>query len=88
MFQEIGKAPKTGVICFYCNGYEAEEHKRILRFMLDNGLIQRTKAGKLYNISFKFDNQTRAGEYTHNDNFEGKIKLEQFVDLYTGEWIK
>lgn len=75
----------TGVICFYLNGDDINRHKRVLAFMLHFGLIQRTKTGRLYNISFKFDNQTRAGEY--GADFEGKIKLDQFVDLKTLKWI-
>lgn len=75
----------SGVICFYLNGDDIENHKRVIEFMLRNNLIRRTKAGRLYNESFKFDNQTRAGEY--GADFEGKIKLEQFIDLETGEWI-
>ena len=38
----------------------------------------------LYNISFKYDNQTRAGEY--GSDFTGEIKLEHFVDLKTGKF--
>ena len=53
--------------------------------MMDNNLIRKTKAGKLYNISFKYDNQTRAGEY--GTAFTGEIKLEHFVDLQTGKFI-
>ena len=51
---------ETGVICFYLNGDDIENHRRVIRFMMDNELIQKTKAGRLYNISFKFDDQTRA----------------------------
>ncbi len=75
----------TGVICFYLNGDDIENHKRVIQFMIANDLIRKTKAGKYYNNSFKFDEQTRAGEY--GADFEGKIKLEQFIDLQTGEWI-
>lgn len=75
----------TGVICFYANGDDVENHKRIIRFLLENGLIRRTKMGKLYNISFKFDHQTKMGEY--GADFNGKIKLDQFVDLQTGQFI-
>ncbi len=75
----------TGVICFYLNGDDIENHKRVIQFMMANDLIRKTKTGKYYNNSFKFDNQTRAGEY--GADFEGKIKLEQFIDLTTGEWI-
>ena len=75
----------SGVICFYQNGDDFANHKRIIDFLLKNDMIRKTKAGKLYNISFKFDDQTRAGEY--GADFEGKIKLSQFVDLISGEWI-
>ena len=75
----------TGVICFYLNGDDIENHKRVIQFMMANDLIRKTKAGKYYNNSFKFDDQTRAGEY--GADFEGKIKLEQFINLQTGEWI-
>ena len=76
---------QQGVICFYQNGDDINHHKLILAFMYKNGLIKKTKTGRLYNISFKFDNQTRAGEY--GADFEGKIKLSQFIDLYTLKWI-
>ena len=62
-----------------------EHHKSVINFMMKNQLIKRTKTGRLYNISFKFDDQTRAGEY--GADFEGKIKLEQYVNLNTGEWL-
>ena len=76
---------KTGVICFYLNCDDIENHKRVIQFMMANDLIRKTKTGRYYNNSFKFDDQTRAGEY--GSDFEGKIKLEQFIDLETGEWI-
>lgn len=76
---------EQGVICFYLNGDDMEHHKSVINFMMKNQLIKRTKTGRLYNISFKFDDQTRAGEY--GADFEGKIKLEQYVNLNTGEWL-
>lgn len=48
-------------------------------------MLQKTKTGKLRNISFKLNAQTCAGEY--GDKFIGNIKLEQFLNLETGEWI-
>lgn len=75
-----------GVICFYLNGDDIENHKRVIEFMLKYDLIRKTKAGKLYNESFKFDSQTRAHEY--GTDFQGKLKLEQFIDLNTGEWVE
>lgn len=81
----IAQGESKGVICFYCEGDDIEAHKRIIKFMIDNDLIRRTNTGKLYNNSFKFDDQTRAHEY--GGDFEGKIKLEEFVNLQTGEFI-
>lgn len=57
-----------------------------LRHMLDNELIRKTKSGKLYNISFKYDSQTYAGKCKGSDYAEG-IKLADFVDLETGEFV-
>ena len=82
---EFTKVEK-GVLCFYLNGDDIENHKRVLRFMIDNNLIERTQTGRYYNISFKFDSQTSAGEY--GDDFKGKIKLDNFLNLQTGEWIE
>ena len=76
---------KTGPICFYINGDDIEAHKKVIKFMLENNLIRKTKSGRLYDESFKFDNQTRAGEY--GSAFNAAIKLSQFLNLYTGEWI-
>ena len=73
-----------GVCCFYINGDDLEAHKRTIQFFLDHNLIRKTKAGKLYNISFKYDYQTGAGEY--GEEFNAEIKLDRFLDLYTGEW--
>ena len=78
-------AEPTGVICFYLNSDDIENHKRVIQFMIANDLIRKTKTGRYYNNSFKYDDQTRAGEY--GADFERKIKLEQFIDLNTGEWI-
>lgn len=83
----IAAGSKHGVCCFYLNGNDNESHKRVLSYMLENGLIRKTKTGKLYNISFKFDSETYAGKYK-GSGFSGKIKLADFVDLEKGEFIK
>ncbi len=75
-----------GVCCFYLHYDDEDSHKKVITYFLENNLISKTKTGKLYNISFKKDAQTRAGEY--GDDFSSEIKLEQFISLYTGEWIK
>ena len=60
-------------------------HKKIISFMKDNNLIKKTKNGKYYNISFKMDSQTRNLEY--GVMFNAQLKLENFIDLDTGEFI-
>lgn len=74
-----------GVSCFYLNDDDLEGHRRVIEFFIKNDLIRKTKKGKLYNISFKHDTQTLAGEY--GDDYHSDIKLEEFVNLETGEWI-
>lgn len=76
---------EEGVCCFYLNCDDIEGHKRVLSYFIENDLIRKTKTGKLYNISFKLDDQTRAGEY--GSEFHSEIKLEQFVNLNTGEFL-
>lgn len=46
---------KDGVCCFYLHYDDKEAHKRCITYFLENSLIRKTKAGKLYNISFKLD---------------------------------
>lgn len=74
-----------GVSCFYLNDDDLEGHRRVIEFFIKNDLIRKTKKGKLYNISFKYDTQTLAGEY--GEDYHSDIKLEEFVNLETGEWI-
>lgn len=76
---------KDGVICFYVNSNDMERHRRVIQFMLDNNLIKKTKNGRLHNISFKFNEQTYTGQY--GTDFNGLIKLADFLDLDTGEWL-
>ena len=74
----------TGVACFYINIDDLEGHKRIISFFIKNQMIRRTKTGKLYDISFKLDNQTMAGKY--GSDFTASLKLSQLLDLKTEEW--
>ncbi|WP_212781081.1 hypothetical protein [Lactobacillus corticis] len=73
-----------GVSCFYLNDDDFEGHKKVISFFLKNKLIRKTKTGRLYNISFKHDEQTEAGDY--GKNYHSDIKLNQFIDLETGGW--
>lgn len=74
-----------GVACFYLNMDDDEAHRRAIAFMLEHDLIRRTKSGKLFNIGFKLDDQTRAGEY--GPAFKAQIRLGDFVDLESGEFL-
>lgn len=80
----MAKDKNTGVCCFYLNYDDIEGHKKIITYFIKNNMIPKTKTGKFYNNSFKLDDQTRAGQY--GTDFNGTIKLEQFIDLYTGKW--
>lgn len=73
------------VACFYLNIDEIEYHRKCINFMQENNLIRKTKGGRYYNISFKKDMQTLRGEY--GDRFIPKLKLDNFINLDTGEWI-
>lgn len=75
----------SGVSCFYLNDDDIETHKKVITFFIENNLIRKTKEGKLYNISFKHDDQTIAGEY--GKDYSSNIKLDNFINLETGEWI-
>lgn len=75
----------SGVACFYLHFDDIHTHKKTLEFFLENNLIQKTKTGKLYNISFKLDKQTRSKEY--GNSFNGTIKLCDFISLESGTWI-
>ena len=77
---------REGLLCFYIDGTDMDAHRRVLTFMLENGLIPKTKNNRFSNISFKFNSQTRAGEY--GTDFKADITLSQFLDLNTGEWLK
>lgn len=78
--------PMDGVACFYLNCDDEIAHKKVISFFLEHNMIRKTKSGKLYDESFKLDRQTRAGEY--QKDFKAEIKLSQFIDLFTGEWVR
>jgi len=75
-----------GVACFYLDLRDIEGHKKVLSFFMRNDMIQKTKTGRLYNISFKLDEQTKNHEYKKT-HFKAKISLSDFVDLDTGEFL-
>ena len=54
--------------------------------MVAHDLVRRTRTGRLYDIGFKYDSQTLAGEY--GSLFVPRIVLSDFLDLETGELVK
>ena len=82
---EAKVAVNGDVACFYLNIDEIEYHRKCINFMIGNNLIRKTKAGRYYNVSFKKDIQTFKGEY--GTKFIPQLKLEDFINLDTGEWI-
>lgn len=74
-----------GVACFYLNIKDIENHKKILKFFIENNMIRKTKTGRFYNISFKLDSQTLDGKY--GEDFVSELKLDKLMNLNTGEWI-
>lgn len=74
-----------GVAIFYLNIDDMETHKKIISYFIENNLIPRTKNGRLYNISFKLDDQTREGQY--NDDFISQLKLDKIIDLNTEKFL-
>lgn len=71
----------NGVCCLYCGLFDFDRHIKILQFLLNNNLIRKTKNGRLYNISFKSDFETRKKRY--GKAFIPSLKLSYFIDLDT-----
>ncbi|EPT1453043.1 hypothetical protein ACVOZ6_004698 [Escherichia coli] len=76
-------AADSGMLIFFAEMTDRAAVKRIAQWLIDNDLIRKTGKGKLYNIAFKSDEQTAAGEY--GKNFEAEIKLGDLFDLTTGK---
>lgn len=72
-----------GVMCLYVNGGDAEGQKKACRFIVERGLVRKAKSGKLYDMPFKYDWQTRTNMY--GKGFHAFLHLSDFVDLTTRE---
>lgn len=75
-----------GIASFYINGDDLVAHKRVLNYFLKRHLIPKGKYSKFRDISFEFDSQTLFEEY--GNEFQAKIKLSDFIDLETGNWLE
>ncbi|MED1012110.1 hypothetical protein [Bacillus mycoides] len=63
---------------------EKENLKKLAKFLIDHGLVPKNKNGNYRNISFKYDEQTRNGEY--GEEFKASISLKDLMDVATGEF--
>lgn len=78
----IAESDKSTWVIIWYSDDSKESLQKLALFLYRNDLIQRTKAGRLYNIAFKYDEQTRTGEY--GGDFKAKISLDKIMDLDTG----
>lgn len=76
---------ESTVCLLHCNSKDRNAMKDILKYLMTTNKIPKTQAGKLYNISYKFNAQSQAG--LTGDKFVALIKLEDYVDLHTGEFL-
>mgnify|MGYP000846725320 CR=1 FL=1 len=74
--------PDEYVVCWYSSD-NRDRLQSLAEFLVENGMVRKTQGGRLYNIAFKYDSQTRAGEY--GEGFVAEIKLADFIDLDTGK---
>lgn len=70
--------------CLHIDAADLQAHRRVIQFMLENSLIKKSRTGSYYNNSFKFD---KAGGRGGNDYHTPTIKLADFIDLRTGEFL-
>ena len=70
--------------CLRIDAADLQAHKRVIRFMLENNLIKKSKTGSYYNNSFKFDKTKGHGK---DEYYTPTIKLADFIDLRTGEFL-
>lgn len=78
---------KYGVCRFFIEAKDLKQHKKILRFLINNDYIPRTKKeNDLYDIAFKLQLQTDNLEYI-DSGFMSLLNLHDLVDLQTGEFL-
>lgn len=73
-----------GALCLYAAGTCVEEQKKIIKFMLENKLIKLTDDLNYCDMAFKFNGQSWTKEF--GNNFDGLIRLSDFIDLKTGQF--
>lgn len=71
-----------GVICFYTSGTDANHHRKVINFLIDNQLLRITNNLEYADSSFKFNGQSWSKEY--GNPFKDLVRLSHFIDLETG----
>ena len=70
--------------CLRIDAADLRAHRRVIKFMLENDLIKKARTGSYYNASFKFD---EAKGHARGVYYTPTIKLADFIDLRTGEFL-
>lgn len=74
--------------CIYTDAEDEDKIKKALGFLIKNGWVRRKRDGTLWNIAYKTDEQTRAGEYegAYRESAQRR-KLYDYADARTGELL-
>lgn len=72
-----------GLCFFYVDSQDIIGHKKIIALLLSQKLVPKTNSGKLSNLAYKLDAQTRAGQYGPDSVL---YHLSDFIDLETEKW--
>lgn len=77
-----------GVCRFFVESKDLKQHKKLLRYLIDNDYIPRTKKENyLYNVAFKLQLQSDRGEY-YETGFRNLLNLSDLVDLESGDFLE
>ncbi|WP_060679612.1 hypothetical protein [Virgibacillus halodenitrificans] len=82
--QDFNPYSKDDWVIIWYSTDEELSLKSLAKFLINNELVRKTKTGKYYNVPFKYDEQTRKGEY--GKQFKPSITLKDLMDLNTGEF--
>lgn len=75
----------VGICCFFINGLDFAAHKRVLQYMMSNGLINKAVDGTIVNVQFSFDEQTRIEQDQRDEHVV--LRVSDFVNLQTGRLL-
>lgn len=72
---------EKGIVSIFLDFNDWTEHKKVLRYMVKNGILAKIKDGTYKNVNLLL-------EYGKNGrNIGSELKLEYFLNLYDGKWF-